>query len=67
MVADMESGYLMDWNKGILILAQCVVVCVLGTLVAVGRDSAITDGLMAVSGSLVGTSLVSSIAKKKTL
>jgi len=57
----------MDWNKGILILAQCVVVCVLGTLVAVGKDSAITDGLLAVAGSLVGTSLVSSIAKKQTL
>jgi len=54
----------MDWNKGILILAQCVVVVVLGVLVAVGKDSAITDGLMAVAGSLVGTSLVSLVAKK---
>lgn len=66
MVADMES-VLMDWNKGILILAQCVVVCVLGGLVAVGKDSAITDGLLAVSGSLVGCSLVSAVAKKPTL
>jgi hypothetical protein len=54
----------MDWNKGILILAQCVVVCVLGALVAVGKDSAITDGLLAVVGSLVGISLVSTVAKK---
>lgn len=55
----------MDWNKGILIIAQCVVVCVLGALVSVGKDSAITDGLLAVSGSLVGTSLVSAVAKKQ--
>jgi len=56
----------MDWNKGILIIAQCVVVCVLGALVAVGKDSAITDGLLAVSGSLVGTSLASAVAKRNT-
>jgi hypothetical protein len=60
----MEGVKLMDWNKGVLILAQCVVVCVLGALVAVGKDSAITDGLLAVSGSLVGTSLVGTVAKK---
>jgi hypothetical protein len=54
----------MDWNKGILILAQCVVVIVLGALVAVGKDSAITDGLLTVVGSLVGISLVSTVAKK---
>ena len=66
-MADMEGIHLMDWNKGVLILAQCVVVSVLGALVALGRDSAITDALLAVSGSLVGTSLVGTVAKKKTL
>lgn len=57
----------MDWNKGILIIAQCVVVVVLGTLAALGKDSYITDGLLVASGSLVGTSLVSAVAKKPTL
>jgi len=55
----------MDWNKGVLILAQSVVVCVLGALVALGKDSAITDGLLVVSGSLVGTSLFAATKTKK--
>ena len=54
----------MDWNKGALLLAQCVVVCVLGALVAVGRDSAITDALLAVTGSIVGGTLLITVAKK---
>jgi hypothetical protein len=53
-----------DWNRAILIGGQTVVVIVLGALVAVGKDSVITDALLAVSGSLVGTSLVAAIAKK---
>jgi hypothetical protein len=53
-----------DWNRAILIGGQTVVVIVLGALVAVGKDSVITDALLAVSGSLVGTSLVTAIAKK---
>lgn len=51
----------MDWNKAVVIASQCVVVVVLGGLVACGKDSAITDGLLAVSGSLVGTSLYSQV------
>lgn len=54
----------MDWNKCALMLAQCVVVCVLGTLVAVGRDSAITDALLAVSGSIVGGTLLVTLTKR---
>jgi len=54
----------MDWNKSVLIGAQAVVVIVLGVLVAVGRDSAITDGLLAVSGSLTGTALFQAIKTK---
>jgi len=59
-----ERGYNMDWNKALLIGAQVVVVVVLGVLVVVGKDSAITDALLAVSGSLVGTSVISAVAKK---
>jgi hypothetical protein len=53
----------MDWNKAILIGAQVVVVVVLGVLVAVGRDSAISDGLLAVSASLTGTALFQAVKK----
>ena len=56
----------MDWNKGALMGAQLVVMVVLGSLVAVGRDSAITDALLAVSGSIVlGTGLPAFVAKIK--
>jgi len=55
----------MDWNKTALLAAQCVVVIVLGVCVAMGHNSTITDGLMAVSGSIVGGGLITAIAKKK--
>jgi len=54
----------MDWNKLVLIGAQVVVVVVLGVLVALGKDSAITDGLMVVSGSLAGTGVYQALVKK---
>jgi hypothetical protein len=54
----------MDWNKGVLMGAQVVVVIVLGTLVALGKDSAITDALMVVSGSLAGTGLYQALKPK---
>jgi hypothetical protein len=54
----------MDWNRFIVIAAQVVVVIVLGTLVALGKDSAVTDGLLAVSGSLTGIAIVQKIAAK---
>lgn len=47
--------------KCFLIGAQVVIVIVLGILVALGRDSAITDALLAISGSLVGSSVFSGI------
>lgn len=53
----------MDWNKAILIGAQVVVVVVLGVLVAVGRDSVISDGLLGVAGSLTGTALFQAVKK----
>ena len=53
----------MDWNKAMLLGSQVVVV-VLGVLVALGKDNAVTDGLLAVSGSLTGSALLQTVAKK---
>ena len=55
----------MDWNKSVVIGAQCVVVIVLGVCVAMGHNSAVTDGLLAVSGSVAGVGLVQAVTKKK--
>jgi len=60
MVADLE-GFLMDWNKLAILGAQCIVVVVLGVCVVMGHDSAVTDALLAVSGSIAGTGLYSTI------
>lgn len=46
------------WLQRLMVVGQVVVVAVLGALVAVGRDSAITDALLAVCGSLIGTSVL---------
>lgn len=54
----------MDWNKCITIGAQLVVLIVLGALVGTGHNSYVTDGLMVVSGSIVGTGVYQTIAKK---
>jgi hypothetical protein len=51
----------MDWNKALIIGSQCVVVVVLGVCVAMGHNSAITDALLAVSGSLAGTGLYAQV------
>lgn len=44
----------MDWNRGALLAAQCLVVVVLAGLVSAGHDSAITDALLALCGSIAG-------------
>jgi hypothetical protein len=51
----------MDWNKLVIIGSQCVVVVVLGACVVAGHDSAITDGLLVVCGSLAGTGVLSTV------
>jgi hypothetical protein len=56
----------MDWNKAILIGAQVVVVLVLGALVAVGKDGAIQDGLLIVSGSVTGANLYLTAQQRKS-
>lgn len=55
----------MDWNKCAVLGAQCVVVVVLGVCVALGHDSVITDGLLAVSGSVAGVGVIQAVAKRK--
>lgn len=57
----------MDWNKCILIGAQCVVVVVLGVLVALGHNSAVTDGLLAVSGSIAGVGIYKALNSKSSV
>lgn len=53
----------MDWNRAMLLIAQCVVVIVLGVLVACGHDTAITDGLLIVSGSIAGVNAYATVKK----
>jgi outer membrane lipoprotein SlyB len=55
----------MDWNKAVVIGAQCVVVVVLGICVGLGHNSSVTDALLAVSGSLAGTGVIQAVTKKK--
>lgn len=45
----------MDKNRCFLICSQLVVFITLAVLVGLGHNSAITDALLAIAGSLVGT------------
>lgn len=53
-------------RENLLIIAQAITVIVLGTLVALGKDSAITDGLLAVSGSITGVGLLEKVRAKSS-
>lgn len=55
---------MMDWNKLVLLGAQCIVVAVLGALVLCGHNSAVTDGLLAVSGSVAGIGVYQTVVRK---
>lgn len=61
-----KERFTMDWNRAILIGAQCIVVVVLGVCVALGHNSSVTDGLLAVSGSMVGVGMYQAIKKPPT-
>jgi hypothetical protein len=50
-----------DWNRFIVLAAQCVIVIVLGTLVGLGHDSVIADGLLIVSGSVTGVNIYATV------
>lgn len=47
----------MNWDRCLVLIGQIVAVGVLGSLVALGHDSEVTNGLLATCGVLVGTSL----------
>lgn len=53
----------MNWERCLVLIGQIVAVAVLGSLVALGHDSAVTDGLLAACGVLVGTSLYSAVKR----
>ena len=54
----------MDWNRTVIIGAQVCMVIVLGTLVGLGHDSAVTDGLLAISGSIAGIGIFQTVTRK---
>jgi len=54
----------MDWMKCVVLGAQSLVFIGLVTLVALGKDSYITDALLVVAGSLVGTGVFQTVRGK---
>jgi hypothetical protein len=55
----------MDWNRALLIGSQLVLCCILGGLVASGHDSAVTDALLVISGSIAGVGILQAVVKSK--
>jgi len=56
----------MDLNRRMVLLgAQCVVFVSLATLVALGHDSAITDAMLAIAGSIIGVGAYEAVKKTK--
>jgi glycopeptide antibiotics resistance protein len=51
----------MDWNKTVIVGAQCVLFIGLAVCVSLGHDSAITDAMLAIAGSLAGTGIYSQV------
>jgi len=47
----------MNWDRCLVLIGQIVAVGVLGSLVALGHDDLVTNGLLASCGALMGTSL----------
>ncbi len=56
----------MNWDKCLILIGQVAVLGVLGSLVALGHNSAIQDGMMAVSGSLIGVGLYQAVRSKSS-
>jgi hypothetical protein len=56
----------MDWNKGVIMLGQCVVFVTFAVLVCMGHNGAINDAMLAISGSLVGTGIYTTVKGKAT-
>lgn len=55
----------MDWNKLVFTAGQAVVVVVLGVLVGLGHNSAISEGLVAICGSMAGVGVYQTLVNKK--
>lgn len=55
----------MDWNKLVVIIANLVLFVGLLVAVCLGHNAAITDALLAVSGSITGIGLVETVRKAK--
>lgn len=53
----------MNWDKAFVMIGQLAVLAVLGSLVALGHNSGIHDGLMAVCGSVAGVGLYQAVRK----
>jgi hypothetical protein len=53
------------WIPRLLVCGQIVALVVLGSLVAVGRDSSISDAMLAITGSLTGSSLLTAARGKQ--
>lgn len=55
----------MDWNKVLVLGSQTVVFVGLLVAVCMGHNSVITDALLAVSGSIVGGGLITTVKLPK--
>lgn len=55
----------MDKNRCFLICSQLVVFVTLAVLVGLGHDSVITDAMLAISGSIVGTGVYQAVKSSK--
>jgi len=53
----------MDKNRMVLLGAQCVVFVSLAILVGLGHDSAITDAMLAIAGSIIGVGAYEAVKK----
>ncbi len=54
----------MDWNRGLLVIAQIVAMAVLGAMVCLGHNSTVTDALLVLTGSLAGTGVYQAVKGK---
>jgi len=54
----------MDWNRGLLVIGQIVALIVLGAMVCLGHNSAVTDALLVITGSLAGTGVYQAVKGK---
>ena len=61
-----KEPHMMDFNRLVILGSQCVVFVGLVVLVGLGKDSYITDALIAVTGSIAGTGIYSTVKVIRT-